>query len=769
MEQLKEAGYIKGEILKMLFHNQEDHFSIGLIRIIETNEEIEEKKIAVKGHFPYLDEKEIYHFEGSLTEHPKFGAQYDVVTFQRVIPTGKEGVIQYLSSHLFHGIGKKLAKRIVDQLGESAVQSILNDPDALDQVKGLTQEKKDRLVKDLQEHQGFEYVAVNLNKYGFGLQMSQRLYEVYGTDTVKIIEGNPYHPIFEVEGYGFQRADQLAKQLNLSMDHPSRVQAGCMYSLYELSQEGHVFSKVDPLLSKVHNLLFPSTYPVEKKLISQEINSLIKLHKLVLEDDRIYLHSLYHAEKGFANHIARLSKIKIEETVPTAEIMKMIGKIEEKEGFSYSNEQFEAIQGALSSSLFILTGGPGTGKTTVIKGILNAYASYHRLSLNPHDYKGKDPFPFVLTAPTGRAAKRITESTGVPAMTIHRLLGWKGGESFEKNQQEPLEGKLLIVDEFSMVDIWLANQLFRAIPKDMQVIIVGDQDQLPSVGPGQVLTDLLQEESIPVIELQEVYRQAEGSKIIELAHLMKKGSCSISHLDKDRDFSFINCQEYQAIGVIEKVVQKAIEKGVSIKDLQVLAPMYRSDVGINQINEALQNLINPQSSEKREWKGSQRVLRVGDKVLQLVNQPEKGVFNGDIGTVVTIQMADENEEQKECMIVDFDGKEVSYERKDANQLTLSYCCSIHKAQGSEFQIVLVPVFHSYRRMLRKKLLYTAVTRAKSSLILLGDKEAFLYGVKREEEYQRFSTLRERLQFSFASHVIEDEEDVSPYDFMGNDE
>jgi len=424
--------------------------------------------------------------------------------------------------------------------------------------------------------------------------------------------------------------------------------------------------------------------------------------------------------------------------------------------------------------VMILTGGPGTGKTTVIKGFIKAYAELHELSLDPKDYKDKDEsYPFVLTAPTGRAAKRMNESTNIPASTIHRLLGWDGNDSFERDEDNPLAGRLLIVDEFSMVDIWLANRLFKAIPDDMQVLLVGDEDQLPSVGPGQVLSDLLRSEAVPRVMLKDVYRQKEGSKIITIAHAIKNGTLSQDELEKDKDFNFIPCREHQVVDVITQIVGRAVEKGWDLRDVQLLAPMYRSQAGIHELNKQLQQLVNPKDKQKREMAAKDVIFRKGDKVIQLVNDPEEGVFNGDIGEVVALFREEENIEQKEQLVVAFEEKEVVYESKDLSNLMHAYCISIHKSQGSEFPIVILPVVPGYRRMLRKNLLYTGITRAQRSLILVGEKQAFLQGIQTEDTNQRYTSLVEHLGFHEQGDDIdrmlreaeEEQEDISPYDFM----
>ena len=437
-----------------------------------------------------------------------------------------------------------------------------------------------------------------------------------------------------------------------------------------------------------------------------------------------------------------------------------LGSLEERLGVQYAPTQKEAIQTALMSPLLILTGGPGTGKTTVIKGIVELYAELHGCSLDPKDYKKEEPFPFLLTAPTGSAAKRMTESTGLPAVTIHRLLGWNGSEGFDHDEENPLEGKILIVDEISMVDIWLANRLFKALPEHIQVILVGDEDQLPSVGPGQVLKDLLKSEVIPTVRLTDIYRQAEGSSIIELAHEIKKGKLHLLFLSNKRIVLLLDVNTGQMANVIEKVVLNAKKKGYSPYDIQVLAPMYKGPAGIDRLNEMLQEILNgnPDGSRKELIFGDKK-YRVGDKVLQLVNQPENHVYNGDMGEIVAVFYAKENTEKQDMVVVSFDGIEVTYTRQDLNQITLAYCCSIHKSQGSEFPIVILPIVKSYYRMLRRNLIYTAITRSKQFLIICGEEEALRIGVERADEQTRQTSLCDKLKNISGNHEMNSDEEI----------
>ena len=465
-----------------------------------------------------------------------------------------------------------------------------------------------------------------------------RIYQVYKEMTIDIMQSNPYKLVEDVEGIGFGRADELGHQLGITGNHPDRIKAGCLYILEKESmQTGHVFVHAEYLLLQVQKLLEENKRDsIEFSDITKELLQLEEEGKIIVEEKRFYLPYLYYSEKGLVTSIKKLlEQTEYAEQFPESEFLLALGSLEERMGVQYAPTQKEAIQTALMSPLLILTGGPGTGKTTVIKGIVELYAELHGCSLDPKDYKKEEPFPFLLAAPTGRAAKRMTESTGLPAVTIHRLLGWNGSEGFDHDEENPLEGKILIVDETSMVDIWLANQLFKALPEHIQVILVGDEDQLPSVGPGQVLKDLLQSEVIPTVRLTDIYRQAEGSSIIELAHEIKKGKLPPNISVQQKDRSFIRCNTGQMADVIEKVVLNAKKKGYSPQDIQVLAPMYRGPAGIDRLNELLQEILNgnPDGSRKELIFGDIK-YRVGDKVLQLVNQPENHVFNGDMGEVV---------------------------------------------------------------------------------------------------------------------------------------
>ncbi|WP_223702830.1 SF1B family DNA helicase RecD2 [Sutcliffiella deserti] len=780
--------FIKGTHLVTIFHNESNMYSVVRIRVVETNVPQEEKEAVVTGYFPRIHEDETYIFFGQMKDHPRFGQQFHVEHFRKDIPQTRHGIVQYLSSDLFSGIGKKTAEKIADALGENAISRILENPSILDEVPKLAADKAKQLYSTLMEHQGLEQVMIALSQFGFGPQLSMKIYQTYKDETIAMLQKNPYQLVEDVEGIGFGRADELGSHFGISGNHPDRIRAGCLYTIEQHSlQEGHCYVTDVQLSEAVVRLLNEKQYGlVSESDISREILQLTEEGKLKAEEERVYLPSLYFSEQGLVTNIKRvIAQTQYTEQFPESEFLLALGKLEDRLKVQYAPSQKEAIQQALLTSMLLLTGGPGTGKTTVIKGIVELYSDLHGCSLDPKDYDKDDPFPIMLVAPTGRAAKRMSEATGLPSLTIHRLLGWNGSEGFSHNEENPISGKLLIVDEVSMVDIWLANQLFKSLPEDIQVVLVGDEDQLPSVGPGQVLKDLLASKAIPTVQLTDIYRQKGGSSIIELAHEMKAGTIpsDISTAKKDR--SFIKCGQAQILDVVKKVCANAKDKGYTARDIQVLAPMYRGNAGIDKLNEMLQELFNPKSEQRREISFGNVVYRTGDKILQLVNQPESQVYNGDIGEIVSIFYAKENTEKQDMVIVSFDGNEVTYIKQDLGQITHAYCCSIHKSQGSEFPIVVLPVVKSYYRMLRRNLLYTAVTRSKRFLILCGDEDALKLGVQRADEQARQTSLKERLQQKVPVELVEEEtedivvpfdipfwkdanigmENISPYDFM----
>ncbi|MEH7359654.1 SF1B family DNA helicase RecD2 [Priestia megaterium] len=774
-----ERHYISGTSIVTVFHNEENLYNVTRIRIKKTNLEIEDKETVVTGYFPKLNEDEVYTFYGDFKEHPKFGLQFHVEQFKKELPQSRQGVVQYLSSDLFHGIGKKTAENIVDALGERAIFRILQNESVLKEVPRLSADKAEALVTQLREHQGLEEVMVKLTDLGFGPQLSMKIFQAYKQEALEIVQNNPYQLVEDIQGIGFSRADELGKRLGMATNHPDRLRAGILYVIeQECNQMGHVYVTADQLYGKTAELLRKSRHENLSEMdLTREVDALKADKKLIIQDEKIYFPPLFYAEKGLVKAIQKImAQTQYEEQFPESEFLLALGELEERLDVQYAPSQRKGIQTALMSPMLLLTGGPGTGKTTVIKGIVELYAELHGCSLNPGDYKKDEAFPVLLVAPTGRAAKRMSEATGLPAVTIHRLLKWNGQEGFDHNEENPIDGKLLIVDEVSMVDLWLAHQLFKSLPANLQVILVGDEDQLPSVGPGQVLKDLLSSEVVPTVRLTDVYRQAEGSSIIDLAHEIKKGKLPEDLSRQQGDRSFIRCQGQHITNVVQQVCGNALKKGYTAKDIQVLAPMYKGPVGIDKLNEVLQELFNPASEQRRELKHGDITYRVGDKVLQLVNQPDSNVFNGDMGEIVSVFFAKENTEKQDMLVISYEGNEVTYTKQDFNQITHAYCCSIHKSQGSEFPIVVLPIVKSYYRMLRRNLLYTAVTRSKQFLILCGEDEAFQLGVSRNEDSVRQTNLQPLLRESLDNDIEDPEipfmkdanigmENVTPYDFM----
>ncbi|MEE3893501.1 ATP-dependent RecD-like DNA helicase [Priestia megaterium] len=774
-----ERHYISGTSIVTVFHNEENLYNVTRIRIKKTNLEIEDKETVVTGYFPKLNEDEVYTFYGDFKEHPKFGLQFHVEQFKKELPQSRQGVVQYLSSDLFHGIGKKTAENIVDALGERAIFRILQNESVLKEVPRLSADKAEALVTQLREHQGLEEVMVKLTDLGFGPQLSMKIFQAYKQEALEIVQNNPYQLVEDIQGIGFSRADELGKRLGMATNHPDRLRAGILYVIeQECNQMGHVYVTADQLYGKTAELLRKSRHENLSEMdLTREVDALKADKKLIIQDEKIYFPPLFYAEKGLVKAIQKImAQTQYEEQFPESEFLLALGELEERLDVQYAPSQRKGIQTALMSPMLLLTGGPGTGKTTVIKGIVELYAELHGCSLNPGDYKKDEAFPVLLVAPTGRAAKRMSEATGLPAVTIHRLLKWNGQEGFDHNEENPIDGKLLIVDEVSMVDLWLAHQLFKSLPANLQVILVGDEDQLPSVGPGQVLKDLLSSEVVPTVRLTDVYRQAEGSSIIDLAHEIKKGKLPEDLSRQQGDRSFIRCQGQHITNVVQQVCGNALKKGYTAKDIQVLAPMYKGPAGIDKLNEVLQELFNPASEQRRELKHGDITYRVGDKVLQLVNQPDSNVFNGDMGEIVSVFFAKENTEKQDMLVISYEGNEVTYTKQDFNQITHAYCCSIHKSQGSEFPIVVLPIVKSYYRMLRGNLLYTAVTRSKQFLILCGEDEAFQLGVSRNEDSVRQTNLQPLLRESLDNDIEDPEipfmkdanigmENVTPYDFM----
>ena len=737
-----EPSFFIGQVQSEIFTSPDSFFKVLIVSVEEANFDWHEPEITVTGSFGDLSDDQTYRFEGKIVEHPRYGQQFQATSYHVNRPTSKDGLIDFLSGKQFTGIGKKTAEKIVDKLGTDAINKIIADPHILDELK-LRKTIKDSLVDNLRANQGMDQIIIGLNDLGFGANLSSAIFDKYGEETLHIINENPYQLAAEIDGISFNRADQVAQKLGIATDDSRRIDAAIIQTLDDLTMEtGDTFTKTKPLLQQTIQLLAQgSGGRVSTDLIANQIVELEKNQEIRYADEKIYPTALYNAEWQIADHLHRLLTVDPEK-LPATTIEKTVTKVADQSGITYDQVQKEAIKTALNSKVMLLTGGPGTGKTTIIKGIVASYAKIHALSLDVNEYKEKS-FPVLLAAPTGRAAKRMSEATDLPASTIHRLLGLNGREMPTDMNARDLEGSLLIIDEMSMVDTLLFKTLIQAVPTSMHVVLVGDKDQLPSVGPGQVFHDLLDFAELPKVELTNILRQAADSTIIPLAHAIKEGKLPPDLTNKMPDRSFISCHANQVPSVVQQIIDLSKKRDYSANDIQILAPMYRGQAGIDRLNELAQQAYNPPANGKQEVDFRGLTFRVGDKVLQLVNVPEKNIFNGDIGKITAIESGRTVGRKSESITVDFDGNEVSYSRMEWNQLRLAYCISIHKAQGSQFKMVLLPIVQQFSRMLQRNLLYTAITRAAEKLVLIGEPYAAVTSVK-NEAVNRKTSLVDRL-------------------------
>lgn len=762
---LFDYSMIKGTVETILFQNSDNFYTVLKVDTIETNESFDTMPTVV-GFLPNVVEGDVYTFKGQTVEHPRYGKQLKAETFEKELPQTKDAIISYLSSDLFKGIGKKTAQNIVNTLGENLINDILNDASVLEKVPSLPKKKQKQIAEQIASNQESEKVMIRLHDLGFGPKLASSIYQYYGAETLNVLDKNPYQLVYDIKGIGFSKADQLAQKIGIQFDAPERIKAGLLFTLEEeCIKQGHTYMPHDQIIEATYNVLTQNSNHDDNQIKQEHIHRmLLELNeekRIIVDNEKVSIPSLYYSELKSVQNLYRIkthtSKLK---EIEQSDLQIHIGEIETSNEVSYAESQKEALQTAINSKVMLLTGGPGTGKTTVIKGIVELYAEVHGISLDYDDYQ-EDDYPVVLAAPTGRASKRLQESTGLEAMTIHRLIGWNQDTQPEDILDNEINARLIIIDEMSMVDTWLFHQFLSAVPLDAQIILVGDEDQLPSVGPGQVFKDLIDSKTIPRVNLTEVYRQQDGSSIIELAHRMKLGQ-PIDITQRFHDRSFINCGTDQIPTVVEKVVNSAVNKGYDMSDIQVLAPMYKGNAGIKRLNQILQTILNPKEKDTREIEFGDVVFRKGDKVLQLVNRPNDNIFNGDIGVIVGIFWAKENALNKDVLVVDFEGNEITFTRQDLLELTHAYCTSIHKSQGSEFPIVIMPIVKQYFRMLQRPILYTGLTRAKQSLVLLGDPQAFDIGLNTNGQ-KRLTQLYDILSQYFKESKIEDHENANLQD------
>ena len=727
--------YVKGTFRQSIFRNEKG-FIIGLLKVHETNiidmQEYVNKTITFTGYFAELNENEKYIMYGEIAHHPKYGFQYNVSSSERVKPDDKDGIVEFLSSDLFKGIGEKMATSIVDVLGENALELILKDKTCLYTVPKLSEVKINLIHDTLIKYEESHETIVKLTELGFTMRDALTIYNKYKSNTIRIIENNIYRLIDDIEEINFTKVDSIALILNKDTLNINRIKACIVYVMKELS-----FSRGDTYLyyGEIYEALsYYLKTDIDSNLYDEAISELDGELKIKIEDDKYYLFDDYDAEEYISSKINYLIN---KEITHYKNIDMRVKELEDMYGIEYSNKQKEAIIKALENNILIVTGGPGTGKTTIIKAIVDLYKMLNKLSV-------KDLISNIaLLAPTGRASKRMSEGANLPATTIHRFLKWnKETDEFMVNEYNPDFSNLIIVDEVSMIDNKLMNSLLRGLTNNIKLVLVGDYNQLPSVGAGNILKDLIDSDIVDKVELDLLYRQDEASYIPVLANEIKNESLEEDFLIEKDDYKFLECSSDLIIPTLVNISKKVIAKGYDYKRIQIMAPMYAGVNGIDNINKVLQDVFNPIELDKKELKLGDVTYRENDKILQLVNDPDNNVFNGDIGVIKKIEYKGKSGSSE--ITIDYYGNLVTYKQKEFNKFKHGYIISIHKSQGSEFELVIMPVSSSYRRMLYKKLIYTAVTRAKKRLIIIGEPSAFMYGIRNNNEITRKTNLLEKL-------------------------
>lgn len=728
--------YFKGVVEKIIFHNPDNMYYIASVEIKETDSAYTGDTIVVTGNMVDLQEDSSYVFKGEIVQSGKRGEQLKV-SFYELDKLEGENLISYFASDQFKGIGPKKAMKIIEIYGDNPIDKILEDPSKLATISGLTQRVREAFVQTLKGDYQNQQTIAKIVSYGLTLPMATKLIKKYEDDTLDVINENPYLMTRSVKGFSFANADLLAKAIGIKGDSPFRVEAAFRQVLASYSGEtGDTYMLAEKLIPETYQLLVQSR-PEEKQLITNELlksllDEFIEDRKFYCDFDnadknknKIFLYSSYMNELKIVENVIRI--MDSEGYISSgADIDSIIDEVEEEVGFSYDAIQRKAIKEAVTSKFFVLTGGPGTGKTTVINGILKVYEKIRRVKLrNEKDI-------VKLLAPTGKAARRMGEATGLSASTIHSALGLTKDDEDSSLEQDYLECDFVIIDEFSMVDAWLGKQLFTNLSSRTQVLIVGDKDQLPSVGAGRVLGDFLEIDEVPSIRLQTTFRQGNDSSIISLATALNDGRLPNDFKLKKNDYSYIEGDAKKIAAVIPQIFQVAMDKGFSSSDIQILAPMYRGEEGIDNLNQIMQNYLNPRKSHALEFRYLENsCFRIGDKVLHLVNDINKGVSNGDVGYIRDLIPAKDSESKQDEIVIDFGGVDVSYARSDWDRITLAYAISIHKSQGSEFPVVIMPITNQAYKMLQRNLIYTGVTRAKQKLILLGSENAYLKAVRTE--------------------------------------
>ena len=717
--------FIKGNFKKYIFRSDKGYV-VGLFKIKDASEELEKyknKTITFTGYFDDLNESDIYVFNGKFVDHERYGEQFSVETYEITLPTDKDNVVDFLSSNLFPGIGEKKAEQIVKVLGDNCLEVILNNPDTLYLVPKITKKQKDTIEINLNKYEQSYKTIVELNKLGFSTKDSLLINNKYRVKSLEVVNNNVYDLVDDIYELSFKKIDSLRSNFSITDIDIRRVEAGIKYVFKEVSYAlGNTYLSLNEIIGYTKRALFI----FNEEVIYEAIGSLLEKKQLIKIEDKYFYHEMYTAEKTIAKRIFHLANNMQLGMVNDKEIE----KLEEFYDITYNEDQKTAIKEALSNNFLVITGGPGTGKTTIIKAICKLYQD-----INGYDIK-KLSENLALLAPTGRAAKRIAEQTQLPASTIHRFLKWnKEDNTFNVNEDNKSNAKFVIIDESSMIDTYLFYNLLLGLEENTKIILIGDYNQLPSVGPGQILKDIVECDCVNIIKLNKLYRQAETSKINILAYNINNGIFDMDIFNDTEDLTFVSCSSDNLKDYLKDFILEY--KDMSINNFVTLAPIYKNENGIDDLNYFMQDILNKPSFNKNEIIIDGVTYREHDKVIELVNMVDENVFNGDIGTILRIK----NTNPKE-VIVDFDSNIVKFTPATFSNFSLGYTISIHKSQGSEFEVVVIPVLNKYSNMLYKKLIYTASTRAKKKLILLGEVDALKRAIYNDRESSRKTYLKD---------------------------
>ena len=719
---------LSGQIERITFTSEETGYTVAKIKVYGRRD-----LVTIIGNMINPTPGEIIKMKGEWGNHPQYGEQFKIIFCETTTPATVHGIEKYLGSGLIKGIGPVMAKRIVKMFKEETLNVIENEIDKLVDVEGIGQKRIGMIRKAWEEQKEIRTVMIFLQDHSVSSGYAAKIYKQYGNGSIKVVQDNPYRLATDIFGIGFITADKIAEKLGFAKDSELRAAAGILYVLHELTDEGHVYYPYEPLIEKCKEMLdidreiivkAMGTVSVDKQIVIEDINQDIAEFK---ENNKaVYLSGYHIAEKNLAARLKTL--INAPQSIKKIDSAKAIEWVQEKLSITLAEKQIDAVQRSAENKVMVITGGPGTGKTTIINAIIKIFAAKQT--------------KIMLAAPTGRAAKRMSETTGHEAKTIHRMLEFnmrKGG--FKKNEESPLDCQLLIVDEASMIDTLLMHHLLKAIPPTSTFIMVGDVNQLPSVGAGNVLKDIIDADIAPVVQLNEIFRQAKESSIIVNAHEINEGIIPNlkSNQEKIDDFYFIEQEEPEKVlEMIIDLVKKRIPKRFgfdSVSDIQVLTPMHRGTAGAGNLNLELQKALNP--GEEGVMRG-RRLFKVNDKVMQIVNNYDKEVYNGDIGRISSI-----DEEAKEVTVI-IDDREVTYDYSDLDEIVHAYAVSIHKSQGSEYPAVVIPILTQHYVLLQRNLLYTGVTRGKKLVVIVGTKKAMAIAVKNNKTEKRYTLLKQRL-------------------------